>query len=319
MKEKGKGSTKQKSIKRKKERRTQLLPKILVTLAFMIGMGIFLYPTISNYLLVRSQTLVINSYDDHVKKASKEEKSELKKKMDEYNQSRNESTPSLGDTFGDKNKEETSLPETAVDDEGNSVFDAMEAMLGPTIATLEIPKINLESPIYSGTTDDVLQKGLGWLEGSSLPTGGTGTHSVITGHRGLPNAKLFTDLPELEKGDQFLIVNMGEYLAYEVDQILTVEPSETDALVIEPEQDYVTLITCTPYMINSHRLFVRGHRVPYVAASFKMQTGAPAVTKYMNEYAAAGIGILLVLFFIIVLQFYLKKRHMERWLRGGIK
>ncbi len=127
---------------------------------------------------------------------------------------------------------------------------------------IEIPKIDAALPIYHGTDEEVLQKAIGHIEGSSLPVGGTGAHTVLSGHRGLPTAKLFSDIDQLEEGDRFVIRVLNRKMTYEVDQILTVLPNETEALDIDPEKDYCTLITCTPYGVNTHRLLVRGIRVP---------------------------------------------------------
>lgn len=129
---------------------------------------------------------------------------------------------------------------------------------------IEIPKINERLPIYAGTSEDVLQKGVGQLEGTSLPTGGIGTHTVLTGHSGLPNAKIFTDLNKLRVGDVFFVNNIKERLAYKVDRKVVVLPTEFKDLLIDKDEDYVTLLTCTPLMVNTHRLLVRGHRIDYV-------------------------------------------------------
>ncbi len=126
---------------------------------------------------------------------------------------------------------------------------------------IEIPKIDVKLPIYHGTSSEVLQKGVGHLEGSSLPVGGKGTHAILSAHRGLPTAKLFTDLNQLQKEDKFYIRILGKILVYEVDQILVVEPNQTDALMIDENKDYITLVTCTPYAVNTHRLLVRGVHV----------------------------------------------------------
>lgn len=134
------------------------------------------------------------------------------------------------------------------------------------IGTVDIPKINQKLPVYAGTSEDILQKGVGHLEGTSLPIGGNSTHSVLTAHSGLPEATLFTHLNQLEIGDKFYIENIEGIIAYQVDQIKVIEPSNFDDLLISPGHDYVTLLTCTPIMINTHRLIVRGHRVPYVPA-----------------------------------------------------
>lgn len=129
---------------------------------------------------------------------------------------------------------------------------------------IEIPKINEKLPIYAGTSEDVLQKGVGQLEGTSLPTGGIGTHTVLTGHSGLPNAKIFTELNKLRVGDVFFVNNVKDRLAYKVDRKVVVLPTEFKDLLIDRDEDYVTLLTCTPLMVNTHRLLVRGHRIDYV-------------------------------------------------------
>ncbi len=134
------------------------------------------------------------------------------------------------------------------------------------IGYVRIPRIQVNEPIYAGVSEEVLQRGIGHLENSSLPVGGQGSHAVLTGHRGLPQRRLFTDLDKLQEGDRFYIHNIQEVLAYEVDQIRTVEPTDFDPIRIVQDQDYVTLLTCTPYMVNSHRLLVRGHRIAYTAA-----------------------------------------------------
>ena len=134
------------------------------------------------------------------------------------------------------------------------------------MAYLQIPKIDVKLPIYHSTSNGILQKGVGHMEGSSLPIGGTSTHAVLSGHRGLPNSKLFTDLDKIKVGDIFYISVLGDTLAYEVDQIKTVLPSQTDDIEIVDGEDYVTLVTCTPYSVNTHRLLVRGKRTDYKEA-----------------------------------------------------
>lgn len=134
--------------------------------------------------------------------------------------------------------------------------------LNEMLGHVDVPRIGQDLPVYAGTNESVLSRGAGHLEGSSLPVGGTDTHSVITAHRGLPNARLFTDLDKMQVGDIFLMHNLSGTLAYRVDQILTVEPSDFDPVLVQPGKDYMTLLTCTPYMINSHRLLVRGERIP---------------------------------------------------------
>ena len=149
--------------------------------------------------------------------------------------------------------------------------------VGESLGYITIPKIDVNLPIYEGTSDDVLQKGVGHLEGSSYPLGGESTHSVLTGHRGLPEAVLFTDLDKLEEGDCFYLHILDETLAYQVDQIKVVEPEHTEDLEITAGQDYCTLVTCTPYAINTHRMLVRGTRIPY---NGEEETNTPQAVQY---------------------------------------
>ena len=165
------------------------------------------------------------------------------------------------------------------------------------IGYVEIPVIDCRVPIYAGTAEEVLQKGAGHLEGTSLPIGGNSTHSVITAHTGLPTAKLFTDLNKVKIGDKFYVHNIAEVLAYQVDQILVVPPEDFSELLIVPGHDYCTLLTCTPYMINTHRLLVRGHRIDYVPAveeGYIVENQASMRYKYLF-YGALGVIVLLLL------------------------
>ena len=162
------------------------------------------------------------------------------------------------------------------EDTGTSYVDLID--VGESLGYITIPKIDVNLPIYEGTSDDVLLKGVGHLEGSSYPLGGESTHSVLTGHRGLAEAVLFTDLDKLQEGDKFYLHIMDEVLAYQVDQVKVVLPEETDDLTIVQGQDYCTLVTCTPYAINTHRMLVRGIRVPY---NGEEETGdTPQVVQY---------------------------------------
>lgn len=184
------------------------------------------------------------------------------------------------------------------------------------IGVINIPSIDVELPIYAGTNEEILQKGAGHLEGTSLPIGGESTHTVITAHSGLPSARLFTDLQKVKMGEKFYIDNIAGTLAYEVDHIDVIDPSDFSQLLVVPEKDYATLLTCTPIMINTHRLIVRGHRVPYV----------PEVDEKVKEDKGKNLGIdkrliILLIFAIIILGRYLlskrkkklaKKRELER-------
>ena len=176
------------------------------------------------------------------------------------------------------------------------------------IGYLDVPKINQQIPVYAGTSEDVLQKACGHLEGTSLPIGGKSTHSVITAHRGLPQVKLFRDLDKMEVGDVFYYTNVKETLAYQVDQILVIEPWNFDPVLVVEGKDYMTLLTCTPYMINSHRLLVRGHRIPYVPEE-KEEAEDKAKFNY-KDLIVPGFVILLL---IIIIFIYIRRRRRRRY------
>ncbi len=223
---------------------------------FLAGLSLLLYPFIANEWNTYRQERLISSYETVI--ADKEEAGEIdygteRETAAAYNE---ELVPSvLPDSFA---------VAAAADEPDPEYMAALNIAGDGVMGSVEIPKIDISLPICHTTTEEVLEQAAGHLEGSSLPIGGESTHTVITAHRGLPSAALFTDLDRLEKGDHFLIHVLDETLCYEVDKILTVEPDETDALAVEEGEDLATLVTCTPYGVNTHRLMVRGHRVPYV-------------------------------------------------------
>ncbi|TKI42218.1 class C sortase [Bacillus mycoides] len=217
---------------------------------FLLGLGIFLYPTVSNWLATRAHYSQVSSYDEKVKSLQKKELERREKEANEYNKLIQHSNKSFSDPFADKEK-----------NEGKSYADALN--IGDVMGYVEIPKIHVKLPIYPGTSEEVLSRGVGHLDKSSLPVGGEGTHTVLTGHRGLPSALLFTDLDKMKESDVFYIHSLNKILAYQVDQIKVVLPSETEDLLIVNDQEYATLLTCTPYGVNTHRLLVRGHKIPY--------------------------------------------------------
>ncbi|MEG0156960.1 MAG: class C sortase, partial [Anaerovoracaceae bacterium] len=225
---------------------------ILILLIMLLGVGILLYPTVSNYLANKNGSHVVDSYDESVKKKTEEEIAEEKRLAIEYNQS-----------LTGENIQDPFVPGS-----GSVLPQNYEALLNMNkdgvMASVLIPKISVKLPIYHGTSDKVLQIGAGHLEGTSLPIGGETTHTVITGHTGLTHAKLFTDLESLKKGDKFYIKVLNETLAYRIDTIEVIEPKDTGKLVPVAGQDYASLITCTPYGVNSHRLVVQGVRTEYV-------------------------------------------------------
>jgi sortase A len=221
------------------------LTTIILIFMILVGLSLLLYPTLSNYWNEKVQSRTIAKYEDTVSLLSEEDYTAILEQAYEYNEE-------LAEKDGDfvLSEEET--------EEYNSqlaVFD--DGLMG----YIEIPTIDVKLPIYHGTSDDVLNIGVGHIPGSSLPVGGESTHCVLLAHRGLPSAKLFTNLDELVEGDTFTVRTLDETLTYEVDQILITEPDDTSALGIEEGKDYCTLVTCTPYGVNTQRLLVRGHRV----------------------------------------------------------
>ncbi len=223
------------------------LNKILIPIfvaLFLAGLGLMLYPTVSNLLNMRNQADVISDYSSEVDSMDEAEKQECLEAARGYNRK-----ICFGQPFKmtDEDREEYN---SLLNPDGSGVM-----------GYIDIPKIDCYLPIYHGTSDEVLEIGAGHFEGSSLPVGGESAHCVISGHSGLPSAKLFTDIDTLEIGDEFYLSVLGETITYEVDQILIVLPNETQELTIKEGEDYCTLVTCTPYGINSHRLLVRGKRV----------------------------------------------------------
>ena len=204
-----------------------------------------LYPTISDYWNSLRQSRAISSYTEMVANLDKDRYDQIWNEAYEYNANLKQR-----ENHYLLSEEQQAIYETLLNVEGNGIM-----------GYIEIPSIGVTLPIYHGTAESVLQIAIGHLEWTSLPVGGEGTHCVVSGHRGLPSSRLFTDLDQLTEGDVFIIRVLDEILTYQVDQILIVEPQQTDALLIQEGEDLVTLVTCTPYGINSHRLLVRGHRV----------------------------------------------------------
>ena len=216
-------------------------------LMILSGVGVASYPVISNMVAQRHASTAIQNYDETVQNMDTEKLDAAKEAARRYNEQ-------LGSALDRDAAGEA-------EDTGTSYVDLID--VGESLGYITIPKIDVNLPIYEGTSDDVLLKGVGHLEGSSYPLGGESTHSVLTGHRGLAEAVLFTDLDKLQEGDKFYLHIMDEVLAYQVDQVKVVLPEETDDLTIVQGEDYCTLVTCTPYAINTHRMLVRGTRVPY--------------------------------------------------------
>lgn len=269
---------------------------ILFGLLFLVGFGILTYPTISDQWNTYRQSRLISSYQSTVQEMTPEDFSQEWEAAQQFN-----STLTQNDIYGDVfSTDEGDLKDA-------EYWKVLNISGDGVMGYLSIPKINIKLSIYHGTSDEVLQTGVGHLNGTKLPIGGESTHSVLAAHRGLPSARLFTDIDQLEKGDMFYIHVLDETLAYQVDQILDMvdkDDHETleKALQIEEGKDQVTLFTCTPYGVNSHRLLVRGTRVPYTgeedATATPVNTMLEAVQNYYMLYLILGLAItfLIILF-----------------------
>lgn len=253
---------------------------------FLLGLGIFLYPTVSNWLATRAHYSQISSHDEKVKSLQKKELERREKEANEYNKHVRNSAKTFSDPFAEQQQNDR-----------KSYADALN--IGDVMGYVEIPKIHVKLPIYQGTSEEVLSRGVGHIEKSSLPVGGEGTHTVLTGHRGLPSTVLFTDLDKMKESDVFYIHSLDKILAYQVDQIKVVLPSEIDDLFIVNGQDYATLLTCTPYGVNTHRLLVRGHRIPYEPKEKAITSEASILEGWKVIAAIAAILVAAVLLIFI--------------------
>jgi sortase family protein len=258
----------------------------LLFLAFLAGLALVLYPSVSDYWNSFHQTRAIAVYSEEVANMDDNKYDELFEAAYAYNQSLIQKKDRY--TMSDEERAEY---ESLLDVSGNGI-----------LGYIEIPIIGCSLPIYHGTDAAVLQIAVGHIEGTSLPVGGAGCHSVLSGHRGLPSAKLFTDLDRLTFGDTFIIQVLNQTYTYEVDQILIVLPYEMDLLAIDPAKDYCTLVTCTPYGINSHRLLVRGHRIENeeIAQTVRVTADALQIDPIVVAPVVA-MPMLLVLFIVLMI------------------
>ena len=256
--------------------------KFFIVIIFLAGLSLLLYPFVANQWNNHRQKQLISSYEDNLTELTE-----------------------AGDIDYAKELKKAQEEDSAYMNCLNLTGDGM-------MGIVEIPKIAIKLPIYHGTSDEVLQQAAGHLEGSSLPIGGESTHAVISAHRGLPSASLFTDLDQMKIGDHFLIHVLDNTLCYEVDQILVVEPEDTAALAVEEGEDLVTLLTCTPYGVNTQRLLVRGHRVDYVADEVAAeQTPLSGISLHTNYLLWVIVGILITGVFILIL-FIREKRFRKK-------
>lgn len=274
---------------KKEERRKLSFSDGLRIVGLIFFLGVLFYPTISDLLSHFNSSYAVASYDQEVLGLDQTTKDQMMVAARQYNEALGNESP-LYDPFS----------EALTSDEG--YLQQLNASPDGMMGTLRIPKIHVELPIYHTTGEGVLQKGVGHMEGTSLPIGGVGTHAVLSGHRGIPKSVLFTDLDLLEIGDIFYVKVLDESLAYEVDQIKTVLPHETEDIQIVPGMDYVTLLTCTPYSVNTHRLLVRGHRVDYREAT-AVEPDEVHFTLYVpDEVKVLSLVLLLVLIFVLVIK-----------------
>lgn len=282
---------------------------LVICIIFLAGLSLLLYPFVANQWNNYRQKQLISGYEQAVSEKEAAEGIDYdaeRKKAEDYNEALLPCV--LPDSFA--------LAESSGVDPVymNTLNIAGDEMMG----SVEIPKINIKIPIYHTTEEDVLNKGAGHLEGSSLPVGGANTHAVISAHRGLPSASLFTDLDQMKVGDHFLLHVLDETLCYEVDKISVVKPEDTSALAVEDGQDLVTLLTCTPYGVNTERLLVRGHRVPYVEEEVKEEkTVLSGSSLHTNYLLWVFVGLSVTALFIFVL--YLKETKLKRRANKGGK
>ena len=281
---------------------------ILFGLMFLLGFAILIYPTVSNQWNTYRQNQLISTYEELIGKMAEEDFTKEWEKANAFNDTIIHNNI-FGDVFG----------ENGDDIKNTEYWQILNVGNDGVMGYVSIPKINVKLSIYHGTADDVLQTGIGHLNGTKLPIGGESTHSVLAAHRGLPSARLFTDIDQLERGDMFYIHVLDETLAYQVDQILDMvdkDDNETlqKALQIEEGQDHVTLFTCTPYGVNSHRLLVRGTRVPYNGEEEIESTAAESMLKSIQNYYMIYLilGLSVTLLVILLMKFLIKpgkKKH----------
>lgn len=264
--------------------RKNYISTLILIIVFLVGLSVMLYPTISNYLNSRTQSRAIANYDQILNKMDNSDYNALMSAAKYYN-------GQIRDTYAPlENYDVVNGYETVLDITGTGIM-----------GYITIPKIKIELPIYHGTSSEVLNVAVGHVQGSSLPIGGSGTHSIISAHRGLPSAKLFSDLDQLNIGDTFTITVLNEILTYSVDKITVVNPDETDSLQLVPGKDYVTLVTCTPYGINTHRLLVRGTRIETAEkSSVRVSADAVQIEPMLVAPAIAALPIMVLFGFLIV-------------------
>lgn len=291
---------------------------LLIIILFLVGIIIVVYPVVSNKLYEKNQSHVTAQYDETVEQMEQEALDAELQAAQEYNRSLLESEAFLTDPFD---------PDLVLDPTVEPYASLLNLGGDGIMGYVEIPKISVNLPIYHGTTAQVLEQGIGHLQNTSLPVGGESTHCVLTGHTGMAGKRLFTDLSLMEKGDVFYLHVLGDTLAYQVEEISIVEPDQTENLVVEPGQDLVTLVTCHPYGLNTHRLLVRGSRIPYEQALEQQQIQSDMsqeTSVWEKEYRKAiticlAVYIPLTIIVVIVLLGRRKKHSGAKHLKTSSK
>ena len=265
----------------------------ILILMLVIGLSLLLYPPVSNYWNSFTQSKAIANYSDAISKMDNEEYRIELEKTQAYNQTL------LG-----------RLNPYLLSEEQRAEYNARLDVTGTGVmGYIEIPSVNIMIPVYHGTDETTLQVAVGHLDWTSMPTGGESTHCVLSGHRGLPSARLFTDLDKLVVGDVFMIHVLDQTFTYEIDQILVVEPHDTRALLIEEGKDLVTLVTCTPYGVNSHRMLVRGHRIENLEAAKVVRVTADAII--VDKLLVAPFVLAPILLVMLVWLLIPKRKHSD--------
>ena len=270
-----------------------------MAIVFLAGLMTLLYPSIANYWNQQREKRLINTYEKTVQEIPEDDVSDMLEAARAYNA--RQIGNAIPDAFAEGEEKTDAAYEKLLNLNGDGVM-----------AYLEIPRLKVNLPVLHGTGEEALTKGVGHLEGSSLPVGGESTHAVMAAHRGLPSSALFTDLNLMKKGDMFYIHVLGEVLAYETDLVQTVLPEETESLAIADGKDYVTLVTCTPYGVNTHRILVRGHRTAYDPEVYEDETAAVRMSVTTNYILVACLGLLVVGAVALLLFLRSRKRTNEK-------
>lgn len=283
----------------KEIKKNDLRTNILIGLLFVVGIAVLLYPTVSDAWNRHRNSKLINQYDAILESLAPEDYSKLWEDAEEYN--KRHVVNVFTDSFSDENYQLSHPYDQILNPGGNNIM-----------GYIDVPKIGQKLAIGHGTGAYILERGVGHVEGTSLPIGGPNAHAVLAGHRGLPTAKIFSDLDQVVVGDKFFLYILDDILAYEIDQIEVVLPNDATFLQIEEGEDLVTLLTCTPYGVNSHRMLVRGHRIPYVPEDILEQRGQRQISERDKPILIALAGLIVLMFIVLGMKWYAAKKKREK-------